>query len=157
MCTASPGSSCKSSSACARPPRSTAALRERVVHRHDRIAVARDPAPVAERSVERGAERERRVLGGVVVARLEVAGPFEEQIEARVERELLEEVVVEAGAGRNAHAARAVEGEPGREARLRRRAQRACAPMTRRSDRRRAVEQPRKRLDQQVVVRCIAH
>ena len=46
---------------------------ERVVHRHGRVAVAGDPAPVAERPVERLAERERRVLDGVVVAGLEVA------------------------------------------------------------------------------------
>ena len=39
---------------------------ERVVHRHDRRAVARDPAPVAERAVDRLAERDRRVLGGVM-------------------------------------------------------------------------------------------
>ena len=50
---------------------------ERVVHRHDRVAVARDAAPVAERRVERLAERERRVLGRVVVAGLEVAGALE--------------------------------------------------------------------------------
>ena len=40
--------------------------RERVVHRHDRVAVARDPTAVAERAVERLAERDRRVLGRVV-------------------------------------------------------------------------------------------
>ena len=49
--------------------------RERVVHRHDRVAVAGDPAPVAERPVERLAERERRVLRRVVRTGLEVAAP----------------------------------------------------------------------------------
>ena len=57
--------------------------RERIVHRHDRVAVPRDAATVAERLVERLAERERRVLGRVVVARLEVAGALEDQVEAR--------------------------------------------------------------------------
>ena len=71
---------------------------ERVVHRHGRVAVARDPAPVAERLVERLAERERGVLDGVVVAGLEVAGRLDDEVEPGVEGELLEEVVVDAGA-----------------------------------------------------------
>ena len=77
MCAGEPrvGSSC--SSACAPAAEIDRGARERVVHRHDGVAVARDPAPVAERAVERLAERERRVLGGVVVARLEVARAFE--------------------------------------------------------------------------------
>ena len=73
--------------------------RERVVHRHDGVAVAGDPAAVAERVVERLAERERRVLDRVVVAGLEVAGALDDEVEAGVEGELLEEVVVDAGAG----------------------------------------------------------
>jgi hypothetical protein len=44
--------------------------RERLVHRHDGVAVARDPAPVAERSVKRLAEADARVLDGVVRARV---------------------------------------------------------------------------------------
>ena len=131
--------------------------RERVVHRHDRVAVARDPAPVAERGVERRAERERRVLGGVVVARLEVAGAFEDEVEPGMERELLEKVVVEAGAGGDAHAARAVERDAHRDPRLGGRAQRAGAPTAARSDRRGPIEHPRERLDEQVVVRCVEH
>ena len=70
----------------------------------------RDPAPVAERAVEGLAERDRGVLDGVVLAGLEVAGRLEDEVEARVEGELLEEVVVEARARRHADAARAVEG-----------------------------------------------
>ena len=85
--------------------------RERVVHRHDRVAVARDPAAVAERLVERLAERERGVLDRVVVAGLEVAGALDDEVEPGVEGELLEEVVVDPGAGVDAHAARAVEAE----------------------------------------------
>ena len=100
---------------------------ERVVHRHDRVAVARDPAPVAERPVERLAERERGVLDGVVVAGLEVAGALDDEVEPGVEGELLEEVVVDAGAGLDADAARAVEPEPDGDPRLGGRAQVAGA------------------------------
>ena len=49
------------------------AARARLVHRHDRRAVAGDPGAVAERLVERLAEHDRGVLGGVVRAGLEVA------------------------------------------------------------------------------------
>ena len=70
-----------------------------------------------------------------MVAGLEIAGALEHEVEPGVERELLEEVVVEPGAGRNAHAARAVEREPHREPRLGGRAQRAGAPAAARRDR----------------------
>src|SRR5207247_160288 len=83
----------------------------------------RDPATVAERLVERLTESERGVLGRVMLAGLEVAFAFDDRVEARMERELLEKVVVEAGTGRDAHAARAVERKPDRDARLGRRAQ----------------------------------
>ena len=96
--------------------------RERVVHRHDGVAVARDALARAERAVERLAERDRRVLGGVMRPRLGVAAPLEHEVEPGVERELLEEVVVEAGAGRDAHAALAVEPEAHAQRGLRRRA-----------------------------------
>ena len=132
--------------------------RERVVHRHDRVAVARDPAPVAERA-RRAPRRARaprpRPCGGRPVSRS--PAPSSTRSKPGVERELLEEVVVEAGAGRDAHAARAVEREPRREARLGRRAQRPRTPTAARRDRRRPVEQPRERLDEQVVVRRVAH
>ena len=75
--------------------------RQRVVHRYDRVAVAGDAAPVAQGVVERLAERERRVLGRVVGTGLEVADTFEDEIEAAVERKLLEEVVVDSGSGRD--------------------------------------------------------
>ena len=129
---------------------------ERVVHRHDRVAVARDAAAVAERAVERLAERERRVLGGVVLARLEVAGRLEHEVEAGVEGELLEEVVVEPGAGRDAHAARAVESEANADARLGGRADVADAASGRARDGRGPVERAGERLEQQVVVLAVA-
>ena len=125
---------------------------ERVVHRHDGVAVARDPAPVAERPVERLAERERRVLDGVVVAGLEVARALDDEVEPGVEGELLEEVVVDAGAGlrrgrgsrRRARAARrcasrrsrAGGGRAGRRLRRPAPAGRAAARASRRSGRR---------------------
>ena len=49
------------------------AARARLVHRHGGRAVADDPRAVAERRVERLAEHDRGVLGGVVRAGLQVA------------------------------------------------------------------------------------
>ena len=127
--------------------------RERVVHRHDRVAVARDPAPVAERAVERLAERERGVLDRVVVAGLEVAGALDDEVEPGVEGELLEEVVVDAGAGLRRET-RLAPSRPSRTAirvsAVARRWRTLRPP--RAGDRRRPVEQPRERLDEQVVV-----
>ena len=57
-----------------RPEMSIAHIRERLVHRHRRVAVAADPGAVAERLVERLAERDADVLDRVVGAGLEVAG-----------------------------------------------------------------------------------
>ena len=86
------------------------------------MAIASDSAPVAECEVEGLAERNRRVLGGVMVAGLPVAAAVDEQVEAAMERELLEQVVVETGAGGDAYASGAVETEPHAQGRLRRRA-----------------------------------
>ncbi len=97
--------------------------RECVVHRHDGVAVAGDAATIAERLVERAPEGDRLVLGRVVIARLDVTGSFEHEIEPGVERELLEKVVVQARSGRDAHAAGAVEGKPHDESGLGGRAQ----------------------------------
>ena len=129
---------------------------ERVVHRHDRVAVAGDPAPVAERAVERLAERERGVLGRVVGARLEVAHAFEHEVEPAVEGELLEQVVVQARAGGDAHTPGAVEREPDADPRLGRRAQVADAAAAGGGDRRGPVERTGERLEQQVVVLAVA-
>ena len=144
------------SSAAGRPPRSTARPCERVVHRDDGVAVARDPAAVAERPVERLAERERGVLGRVVVAGLEVADPLENEIEAGMERELLEQVVVHARAGADAtrphrrdRGGRACASRPSRAGVGRA----ACG----RGDGRRPVERARERLQQEVVVGAVAN
>ena len=108
------------------------------------------PRRVAERAVERLAERDRRVLGRVMRAGLRVAAALEHEVEAAVERELLEEVVVEPGAGRDAHAA------------LRRRAGAARGARSRRSRARGARCAPPARLagergEEQVVVLAVAH
>ena len=124
MWPARPGSGSSFSSELGAPAEVDRDACERVVHRHDGVAVAGDPAAVAERCVERRTERERGVLGGVMSTGLEIAAPFEHQIEAGVEGKLLQQVVVEAGAGRDAHTARAVECEPHGKARLGGRAQR---------------------------------
>ena len=77
--------------------------------------------------VERLAERERGVLDRVVVAGLEIARALDDEVEPGVEGELLEEVVVDPGAGLDPHAARAVEAEAHRDPRLGGRAQVAHA------------------------------
>ena len=50
---------------------------------------------------------------------LPVAGAVDDEVEAAVERELLEQVVVEPGAGLDAHEPGAVEPEPDADRRLR--------------------------------------
>ena len=156
MCAAMPGSA-SSVTRRARGRRDRRRPRERIVHRHDGVAVARDAAPVAERLVERLAERERRVLRRVVVAGLEVAAALEHEVEARVERELLEEVVVEAGA----RATRTRDAPSSASLTARRvsavartvRARRAPAGATGDG----SIEHPRERLDEQFVVLGVEH
>ena len=151
MCAAMPGSRSSRSSANGPAAEVDGRARERVVHRHDRVAVASDPGAVAERGVERLAERERGVLGGVVVAGLEVAGAFEHEVEAGMEGELLEEVVVDAGAGRDSHAALL---------RRARAASRSASPPSRgrvRTLRPPATAGPAERLEQPVVVLAVEH
>ena len=68
---------------------------ERVVHGRDGVPEARNAAPVAEGVIEGLAERNSGILDGVMLAGLQVAGRLEDEVEARVERELLQEVVVD--------------------------------------------------------------
>ncbi len=82
---------------------------QRIVHRHDSRSVACDSAAVAEGLVERLAKRDRSVLRCVMVTGLPVAASVDDEVEPAVEGELLEQVVVEAGASGDAHAAGAVE------------------------------------------------
>ena len=84
-----------------RPPRSTAARASASSIGTTASPYRAIPRRSPSAAVERLAERERGVLGRVVVAGLEVAGALEDQVEARVEGELLEKVVVEPGARRD--------------------------------------------------------
>ena len=75
------------------------AARARLVHRHDGVAVAADPAAVAERLVERAPEREAGVLDGVVRPGLEVALDLDVEVEPTVAGDRVEQVVEEPDAG----------------------------------------------------------
>ena len=85
-----------------RPEMSIAHSGARLVHRHDGVAVAGDPAAVAERLVERLAEHDPGVLDRVVGAGLQVAGDLDLEVEPAVAGEQVEHVVEEADAGRAA-------------------------------------------------------
>ncbi len=75
------------------------ARRARLVHRHGRVSVARDPGAVAERSVERLADADPDVLDRVVRAGLQVAAGADVEVEAAVAGEQVEHVVEEPDAG----------------------------------------------------------
>src|SRR5690606_4149616 len=70
----------------------------RLVHRQQE-AVAADAPLVAERTLQRLAERERDVLDGVVLVDLEVAAALHAEREAAMLAELLQHVVEEPDAG----------------------------------------------------------
>ena len=57
------------------------------------------------------AERDRGVLGGVMRTGLKIAGAVDDEVEAAVKRELLEEVVVQPCSRFDAHTPRAVQPE----------------------------------------------
>ena len=95
----------------------------RLVHRHDRVAVAADPGAVAERLVERLAEHDPGVLDRVVGAGLEVAADLHAEAQPPVAREQLEHVVEEPDAGGDLLLARC---RRGRGATRRRRSRRSC-------------------------------
>src|SRR6187200_1038148 len=130
--------------------------RERVVHGDDGVAVARDPAAVPESSVESLPERQRRVLRSVVVARLEIADSLQQEVEAGMERELLEEMVVEAGPCPHDDPARAVEPKADAHSCLRSRTQVPGRAFGGWGDRGRSIERPRERRQEQVVVLAVA-
>jgi hypothetical protein len=85
-----------------------------------------------------------------MVSGLPVAAAVDEQVEAAVERELLEQVVVETGAGGDAYASGAVEAEPHAQGRLRRRTNVPDAASLR-------LLAAGERGEQQVVVLTVAH
>ena len=70
-----------------------------LVHRHHGVAVADDPAAVAERLVERLAEHDAGVLDRVVRAGLQVAGDLDVEVQPPVAGEQIEHVVEEADTG----------------------------------------------------------
>src|SRR5690606_1245160 len=70
----------------------------RLVHRQQE-AVASDAALIAERALERLAERERDVLDRMVLVDVEVAAAFDLEREPAVLADLLEHVIEEADAG----------------------------------------------------------
>ncbi len=73
--------------------------RERLVHRHDEIAGAVDPAAVAERLGDRFAERDADVLDRMVLIDVEIAARSDLQIERAVAREELEHMIEKADTG----------------------------------------------------------
>src|SRR4051794_17857141 len=85
--------------------------RQRLVERRVGVAETADAATVAERSVERLAERQRAVLGGVVVVDLEVALAGQLEVEPGVLGQAGQHVVEEAEPGLDLRPAVAVEGE----------------------------------------------
>ena len=88
---------------------------QRLVHRHERVAVAVDVGLVAERFGERLPERDAHVLDGVVVVHVQVALAADGEAEAAVAREEVEHVVEEADA-RGVVVVAAVEREVDRDA-----------------------------------------
>ena len=131
--------------------------RQGIVHRDDCVAVARDSATVAERTVERLPEGERRILGRVVLTGLQVTDAVEHEVETCVERELLEQVVVEPRAGLDDDAAGAVETEADAHPGLSGRAEMSDATAGGFRDGRWSVEHPCERSKQQVVVLAVPH
>jgi hypothetical protein len=87
------------------------ALRQRLVHRHQRRSVAPDPGPVAERLVQGLAEHDADVLHRVVRAGLQIAARLHLQPEPAVAGEQVEHVVEEADARTGARAPAPVEVE----------------------------------------------
>lgn len=74
-------------------------LTQRLVHRDQAPAVTVDSLAVAERLIQRLAQREADILYGVMVVHLEIAFRPHIQIEQRVFREQIEHVIEECDAG----------------------------------------------------------
>ena len=86
-------------------------VRQRLVHRDERVAEPADALLVAERLAERLAQHDRGVLDGVVSLDLDVALGVHRQVEARVAAERGQHVVVERDAGADVGLSGAVEVE----------------------------------------------
>ena len=109
-----------------------------VVHRETE-AVTLDAALVAQCFTQCLAERERRVLDGVMLVHLQVALDADGEIHARVPADLLQHVVEKAEAGEDVGAALAVEVEVDGDVRFLRRAADGGAPLTGKEELRDAV------------------
>ncbi len=83
--------------------------RQRLVHRHVDARIAGDARHVAERLLDRLAERDADIFRGVVVIDMEVAVGLHRDVDARMTRKEIEHVVEKADSGRNRRGALAVE------------------------------------------------
>src|SRR4051812_17018459 len=88
--------------------------RQRLVHRHDEIAGAVDPAPIAQGFRDRFSERDAEVFDGMVLIDVEIALRVDGQIEAAVPREQLEHVVQKPDTGPDLVLTAAIERDPQR-------------------------------------------
>ena len=85
-------------------------VRQRLVHRHGGVAHALNALPVAKRVVERPAQHDRNILGGVVRVDVQVAFGLHLDVEQAVSGELRQHVIQEPNAGRAAKVAGTVDG-----------------------------------------------
>ena len=92
--------------------------RKRLIHRHQEISSAQNAALVAERAVERLAQRNAYILNRVMLVHIEIAGALQLQIESAVPREQLQHVIEEANAGGDLVLAFAFDRQPDGDARL---------------------------------------
>src|SRR5690606_3883501 len=70
-------------------------LRERLVHRHGRLADADDAAPLAERLVERLPQHDGDILDGMVGVNVKVTLCLDDQVEQAVHGDMVQHVVEE--------------------------------------------------------------
>src|SRR2546422_1081458 len=112
---------------CVRPPREIHhGACQRLVERRVCPSEAVDTAPVAQGAVERLAQGQRAVFGGVVVVDLEVSLAGERHVESGVAGQRVEQVVEEAEARLHVGLPRAVERERDRDRRFARGASDRC-------------------------------
>ena len=84
---------------------------ESLVHRHEAVGGAHDPAPLAERLVDGATKADAGILGGVMLVDLEVAHGAHAQVEQAVARPEGEHVVEKAHPGADLGLAVAVKAQ----------------------------------------------